>query len=88
MGIETMLQISVTELATTRQLIRDSFRDSNEAAHPELMDNLYEVETRIENATFDTDADKRVGNLILMEDKPSSWDDFQENLFLRMQQFA
>jgi hypothetical protein len=34
---------------------------------------------------FDTEEHKRVGNLILMEDHPRDWDDFQCNLFLRLQ---
>ena len=80
---------SVTELAVIRQRIFESFGDDDsETTDLNNMDRLYAVETQIEKATFETDADKRVGNLILMEDKPSSWDDFQENLFLRMQQFA
>jgi hypothetical protein len=80
---------SITELAVTRQGILDSFGDNdNQATDLKNMDRLTAIEKRIERAIFETDADKRPGNLILMEDKPSRWDDFQENLFLRMQEFA
>ena len=79
----------VTELAATRQMILDSFGDNDsEATDLENMSRLAVVETRIACATFDTNADKAVGNSILMENKPGRWDDFQENLFLRMQRFA
>jgi hypothetical protein len=60
----------------------------SEATDSETMEKLTDVETQIENANFETDADKRLGNLILMEGKPSCWDNFQESLFLRMQEFA
>jgi hypothetical protein len=85
-----MLQnVSVTELAVTRRKIVDSFGDNDtEAADLEKMNQLYPVEAMIAGATYEADADKRIGNSILMEDHPSSWDDFQQNLFLRMQQFA
>ena len=80
---------SVTELAAIRQTILASFGDFvSEATDSETMEKLTDVETQIENANFETDADKRLGNLILMEGKPSCWDNFQESLFLRMQEFA
>jgi hypothetical protein len=80
---------TVTELAVTRQAILNSFGDDEcEATDLINMDKLYAVENQIESATFKTRADKRAGSRILMEDKPSRCDNFQESLFLRMQQFA
>ena len=76
------------ELAATRQTILDSFGDNDdEATDLQNMNKLYAVEAQIENATFETDAEKLAGSKILMEAKPSRWDHFQEKLFLRMQQF-
>ena len=80
---------SVTTLAAERQAVFDSFGNTDdEATDLQNMERLYEVEKRIEESTYDAVADKLIGNQILMENKPSNWDDFQENLFLRMQQFA
>jgi hypothetical protein len=85
------LRKSVTVLAAIRQQLRDSFNskevDNDKNDLPEF-GRIIAIETKIAKATFKTAADKRAGNKILMEDKPSSWDDFQEKLFLRMLQFA
>lgn len=75
---------TVAELA----IIRQSILDDSETPDLDNFEMLTAVETKIENANFETTADKRLGNLILMEDHPSRWDNFQENLFLQMQQFA
>jgi hypothetical protein len=80
---------TVTNLAAIRRVVLNSFGDTDcEATDLANMDKLYAVEAQIERATFESDDDKRSGNAILMEDRPGRWDDFQENLFLRMQQFA
>jgi hypothetical protein len=81
---------SATELAVTRQEILDSFGDNDsEAADLKNMERLYEVEEQIENATFDTDADKLAGLMILFElnDAPDFAEDFKANLFSRMHEF-
>jgi hypothetical protein len=91
MGITEMLQvISVADLAVIRHEIRNSIIGDNdsEATDLENMDRLTAIESQIERAKFESEADRAVGRSILIENKPSSWDDFQENLFLRMQKFA
>jgi hypothetical protein len=85
----TIVTMSVVELAVIRQNILNSFLDTDdEATDLKNMERLYEIEQRIEESPFQDDADKRAGNLILMENEPSGWDNFQESLFLRMQEFA
>ncbi len=80
---------TVTALAAERQTILDLFLGAfvDDSTDLNNFDKLTAVETKIAKATFKTAADKRVGNKILMEEHPSSWDNFQENLFLRMQEF-
>jgi hypothetical protein len=82
--------VHLTELARKRQQLSDIFNarevDNDSIDLPEFK-RLCAVETKIAKASFKTRADKIAGNKILMEDKPSRWDDFQENLFLQMQQF-
>ncbi len=79
----------LTELAVIRQQVNDSFQDSHDEANDlKIMDRLTAVENQIEKAIFETDADKRVGNSILMEDNPKDWCCFRVALFLRMQEFA
>jgi hypothetical protein len=84
------MTITVTGLAATRRELWDIFNgrlDDEKLDSPEF-ERITAVEKQIQNSTFNTDADRRIGNSILNEDRPSMWDDFQENLFLRMQQFA
>ncbi len=82
------MRTSVTALAASRQAILNSFDDTDsEAVDLERMEKLAVIETQIGNATFETDAEKAAGNKILMEAMPNRWDDFQEALFLRMQEF-
>jgi hypothetical protein len=72
-----------------RQGILDSFEGSyDEPTDLKIMDRLYPVEDMISSVTYETDADKRAGRLILLEDTPDRWDNFQCNLFARMQQFS
>jgi hypothetical protein len=82
---------TVTGLAAMRHELLDIFNrrevDDAKIDSPEFQ-RITAVEKQIENATYETEADRRIGNLILSENRPSLWDDFQENLFLRMQQFA
>jgi hypothetical protein len=82
---------SVTELAAERQRLCDNFNnrevDDEKVDVPEF-NKLLAVERKLAQADFSKAADKRIGNSILMEDKPSRWDNFQESLFLRIQQFA
>jgi hypothetical protein len=82
---------TVSELAATRQTILDSFGDNDsEATDLKNMDKLYEVEASIEKATFETDADKLAGLMILFElnDAPNFADQFKAKLFSRIHQFA
>jgi hypothetical protein len=77
----------VTELAATRQTILDSFGDNDsEATDLENMDRLYAVETQIEKAKFETDAEKLAGLMILFElnDAPDFADQFKAKLFSRI----
>ena len=81
--------MSVKALAALRQQLWDKFNgrevDDDTIDLPEFK-KVIAIEARIANATFKTAADKIAGNNILMESKPSNWCDFQEKLFLRMQQ--
>jgi hypothetical protein len=83
--------MSITALAASRQRMLDVLNsrevDDDSIDVPDIK-RICAVETKIAKATFKTRADKRAGNKILSEDKPSNWDSFQEALFLRMQQFA
>ena len=78
---------TVAELAVIRQTILDLFLGAfvDDSTDLENFDKLTAVENQIENANFETVADRRVGNKILSEDHPSGWDNFHCNLFLRMQ---
>jgi hypothetical protein len=81
----------VTELAATRQMILDSFGDNgSEATDLENMSRLAVVETRIACATFETDAEKLAGLLILFElnDAPDFADQFKAKLFSRIHEFT
>jgi hypothetical protein len=83
--------MNIAELAATRQAILDSFCEHDtEATDLENMERLVEVETKIENATFDTDAEKLAGLRILFEldDAPDFLDQFKAKLFSRIHQFA
>jgi hypothetical protein len=78
---------SVTELVETRRAILDSFGDNDsEATDLANMNRLYPVEDMIAAAAFESDTDKLSGLNILLESV--RWDNFQESLFLRMQEFA
>jgi hypothetical protein len=82
---------SFAELAAERRQLYDSFNgrevDDEKVDEPELK-KIFAVQAKLVNVYSKSAANKRLGNLILMEDKPSSWDSFQQKLFLRMQQFA
>ena len=82
---------SVSALVIERQRLRDSFNsrevDDERIDLPEF-NRIIAVEAKLTRANFKSVADQRLAHSILMEDKPSRWDDFQEILFLRMQQFA
>jgi len=90
MANATMLRnATATELAATRQTILNSFGENDtEATDLKNMDRLYDIESQIESASFESDASKLSGISILLESLPSEWDDFQERLFLQMQKFA
>ena len=75
---------TVADLAATRQTILYDTATSDE----ENFEMVTAIEAQISPATFESRADKIAGNKILMESKPSRWDDFQETLFLQMQKFA
>jgi anti-sigma28 factor (negative regulator of flagellin synthesis) len=82
---------NIAELATTRKTIMDSFGDNDsEATDLMNMDKLSAVEAQIENATFETDAEKLAGYKILFElnDAPDFADQFKAKLFSRIHQFA
>ena len=81
-----MLAIATT--VAELSAIRQSILDDSETPDSENFEMLMAVEDQIEKASFKTAEDKRLGNLILMEDHPSRWDNFQESLFLQMQKFA
>jgi hypothetical protein len=85
-----MASPSVTELAAARRRlywISTVGRLIMKSDLPEF-EQIVAIENEIARADFNEADDKRRGSSILMEDKPSSWDNFQEKLFLRMQQFA
>jgi hypothetical protein len=88
----TMLQnITVTELAVERRALWEDFNSrevDDEVIDQPQFEKICALETLIEKSTFKTAADKAAADLILMEDHPSHWDDFQENLFLQMRRFA
>jgi hypothetical protein len=73
---------SVTELAALRQAILDD----NETPDLENYEMLTAVETKIENAAFETDAEKLAGLMILFElnDAPRFADQFKAKLFSRI----
>jgi hypothetical protein len=82
---------TVTELAATRQTILDSFGDNDsEVTDLKNMDELCAIEAQIETATFDTDAEKLAGLMILFElnDAPTFADQFKAKLFSQIHQFA
>jgi hypothetical protein len=79
---------SVTELAAIRQAILErpfvnETTDLTDAAE------LSDLETRIEVATFNTDAEKLAGLMILFElnDAPGFADQFKTKLFSRIHEF-
>ena len=72
-------------------MILDSFGDNgSEATDLENMSRLAVVETRIACATFETDAEKLAGLLILFElnDAPDFADQFKGKLFSRIHEFT
>ena len=75
-------------ISALRKQLYDVFnaREIDDDASDLEFEGICAVEEKIAKAAFNTAADKRVGNKILMEDKPSYWDHFQEKLFLRMQE--
>jgi hypothetical protein len=77
---------TITELAAIRQ----SILDDSEMPDLENFEMLIAVETKIENATFETDAEKLAGLMILFElnDAPDFADQFKAKLFSRIHQFA
>jgi hypothetical protein len=82
---------AVAELAARRQAILDSFGpNDSEATDLANMDRLYAVEAQIEDARFETDAEKLAGLMILFElnDAPDFADQFKAKLFSRIHQFA
>lgn len=82
-----MLILTLTGLAAMRRELWDIFNgrtiDADAIDLPEF-ERITAVEKQIEDSTFNTDADRRIGNAILNEARPSLWDNFQENLFLKM----
>jgi hypothetical protein len=58
---------SVTELAAQRQAVLDNFGNTDEANDPTRMDALYDVEDKIEEATFETDTEKLAGIMLPFE---------------------
>ena len=89
--METTMLTSITVLAASRQQINGLFDEFiDEATDLTNMDKLYEVEAQIENATFETDAEKHAGYRILFElnDAPDFADSFKQKLFSRIHQFA
>lgn len=86
----TFATMSVVELAVKRHELMAVFNSKevdDEAAEQEF-EQICDVEDLIANANFESIACRAAGKLILMENIPSCWDNFQEELFLRMQQFA
>jgi hypothetical protein len=83
---------SFAELAAERKQLYDSFDgrevDDEKIDEPEFR-KILAVETKIENATFETDAEKLAGLLILFElnDSPDFADKFKAKLFSRIHQF-
>jgi hypothetical protein len=81
---------TVAELAASRQKLCEIFNgreiDDDKIDLPEFK-RIITIETKIAKATFKTDADKMAGDLILSENKPSCWDNFQCALYARMNQF-
>jgi hypothetical protein len=77
---------TVTGLAVIRQAILDD----TETPDLENYQMLTVVEAQIENATFETEAEKRAGLMILFElnDAPDFVDQFKAKLFSRIHQFA
>ena len=84
---------TVTELAALRQQLWDIFNsrtiDDDAVDIPEF-EKACAVEKQIENASFETDADRRVGLMILFElnDAPDFADQFKAKLFSRIHEFA
>ena len=87
----TAKMATVAVLAASRQKLMDVFNgriiDDDAVDIPEF-ENINAVETEIVNASFKSRTAYRAGKKILMEDKPSHWDDFQQRLFLQMIRFA
>jgi len=81
------MRTSITALAASRKQIIDRFDEFiDEATDLTNMNRLYEVETQIENATFETDAERLAGLMILFElnDAPVFADSFKQKLFSRI----
>jgi hypothetical protein len=88
-----MKNVSITELAKKRQQLSDIFNArevDDDAVDAPMFKRICAVETQIETATFETDADKLAGLTILFEDNdgPVFADSFKVKLFARMQEFA
>jgi hypothetical protein len=79
---------SVTELAAIRKTILER-PFVNEATDMTDAAELSDLETRIEAATFNTDAEKLAGLLIALEqnDAPVFADQFKAKLFSRIHEF-
>ena len=77
---------NITELAAARQAILAD----TETSDKENFDMLIVVEDQIEKATFETDAEKLAGFLILFEhnDAPDFADSFKGKLFSRIHEFV
>jgi hypothetical protein len=87
-----MLGASIVELATERQRLYDIFngKEIDDDASDLEFERINAIESTIENATFETDADKLAGLMILFEldDAPDFADRFKAKLFSRIHQFA
>jgi uncharacterized protein Smg (DUF494 family) len=77
---------TVTELAALRQAVLDD----SETPDLENYEMLIAVETQIEKAKFETDAEKLAGLMILFElnDAPDFADQFKTKLFSRLHEFT
>jgi hypothetical protein len=87
-GHHMLASQSVTELATIRKTILER-SIVNQATELRDYEELSAVENRIETATFNSDAEKLAGLLILFElnDAPDLSDQFKAKLFSRIHEF-
>ena len=81
-----MSKNSITELAATRQSILADTKTPDQ----ENYEMLIAVEDQIEEASFETDAKKLAGLLVLFEqnDAPVFADSFKAKLFSRIHEFV